>query len=541
MSKAEALTKFAPTQKVKNKFSYYLTLAGMVITFGIHTVPSYFLNVFYDSITNPRNNNWNAETRKTNLSYISTATNVGGLVGGIAFYFISKYNPRTVIHISRVLALIGSVGFTLQNIYLMLIGRFIIGFAASIGQNSLIWVAREICVEGHADIVMIAYHLSVSSCFFTLGFASNFDKGGPLYWRAILLGFALILMILLFLDLLLVKDLNSITYMIRRFGLEESSKKVEGLYSVEVARAKIEEASDTLDYQRRQREEQMRRGVAQWRTDLVTYKKSALNLICVTLLGLTGLQLQYMSFGSLIGSKNLNNHAAVAQVKLVLTFTEVIESIGYMVVIYFGFIRLRKRGLLVAHFFGCMVVLSSAVGYLSHNLLIARFGILLNGLAFPTFQPSFNLYTSEIVPASLVFINSFCSTIFGIIMEFLFPRVMDIEQSPYHTVGIKFLVLAAIGFSSNIALRFVMIETSGLSPLQAKALIEGEKIEEISDEDKYLRVGDREGGLRQGSAGQDLNPRLISGPNELNSKVVVAGSIAPSRDTNGFVETIKNE
>ena len=529
MKTLETQKESAPTEKVKNKFSYYLTLAGMVITFGIHTIPGYFVNVFYDSITNPRNNNWNAETRKTNLSYISTATNVGGLVGGIAFYFISKFNPRIVVSISRIMVLIGSIFFALENIYLILIGRLFIGFASSVGQNSLIWVAREICVEGHADIVMIAYHLSVSFCFFTLSFFSNFDNGGPLYWRSFLLGFAVILVIVTILDLLFIKDLNSLTFLIRKFGLQKSLKKVNGLYSREVARAKIEEANDTLDYQRRQREEQMRRGVAQWRTDLVTYKKSALNLICVTLLGMTGLQLQYMSFGSLIGSKDLTNHAAVAQVKLVLTFTEVIESLGYIVVIYFGFIRLRKRGLLVAHFFGCLVVLSSAVGYLSHNLVIARFGILLNGFAFPTFQPSFNLYSSEIVPASLVFITSFCSTIFGIIMEFLFPRVMDIEQSPYHTVGIKFLVLAAIGFSSHIALRFVMIETSGLSPLQVKALIEGEKIEEISNPNKYVRMKDEEDDPQERAAGQELNPRLVSGPD------------GPSHGTNGIIEANKNE
>ena len=410
------------------------------------------------------------------LSYFSLFNNLGGITGNMTAYFVAKYNPKLVINLSRVGLAISFLCLTVQNAMVLLLGRYLNGVFTMVLMNTSVWVAYEIFLESHQPKVMIAYHLSISAHLIITTFTSNFDPRDAFYWRVVVWAIASSQFLLIFLEMIFVKNINLITYLLQKLGYDGALEVARTVYSEELAVDKVHRISECLKYEEEKKEQQRRLGQSTfevWLQDLFLYKKSVLNLILVSLCALSSLQLQYVSFGLLIGSKNLDNVSATSKTKFMMTVVEVLEFTGYIVMLNFKFAESRKRSLMTAQFLGTLSVTVIAFGYLFKDLKIVRAGMLFIGLSFPLYFPSLHLYTNDLVPPNLVPFHFVTISFWSITVDFFFPKIFEFEESSFESIGFKFACCALVGYACTTLLGCFMLETRGMNRLETKKLIDG--------------------------------------------------------------------
>ena len=273
-----------PPSEIKNKLVYYSSMVANLVTFGTSIISAFFLNVYYDTITNKNNNNWDAETRKNNLSGMSLCYNLGGLTGMILGFFISKANPRVVLNLSRLVISICFLCLAVPNLQVMLVSRYFSNLFSLLAQVTIIWNVYELYLVKHQANIMISFSLIVSLTNLLVSLSSKFDPGDAWYWKKILCILPSLLILSLLADLFCSKQLNSVTYQIRQHGAQKATESLREVFSDDHTEALIQRFEKQLQLEERDRLRLAQKGVSQWAVDLTVYKSSFITLLIVSFL-----------------------------------------------------------------------------------------------------------------------------------------------------------------------------------------------------------------------------------------------------------------
>ena len=449
--------------EIRSKFAYYSSILSNLMSYGTTIVPVFFLNIYYDTITNERNNNWDTNTRKNNLSKINLCYNLGGLVGIFVAFLLTKYNPRVVLNISRFIISACCVSLAVPDITTIMISRFFSNLFAIVSQIAVIWIVYEFYLVRDQAKIMVAIALSIPLNNLLMSVSSKFDSGDKWYWKQVLGYMPLMLMMGIVIDIFCTGSLNSVTYLLRERGRETTVEELSKIFSEEYTENLVKKFEIQLKNEQKDRRKLEERGVSQWAMDSMVYKSSLINLLVISFLGAMGFQIQYMSNGLLIGSKELSDTVATQNTKTAMTAETMVELTSYVVALFFNLTKKRKRTLMLALFFASLVLSCTSIGYLIQDLRIVRLGIALLGVSFAFNLPSIHMYTNDLVPQSLVPIQSVCCVSVNMIADALFPLVFNFENSEYTTIGLKFGFLVLVAVVSLGAMYFLMIETDGMT------------------------------------------------------------------------------
>ena len=466
------MNQVAIKKEVKEKTAYYASILTNWVSYGTTIVSSFFLNVYYDTITNENNNDWDPETRKDYLSYLSLFYHLGYLTGILTMFCITKFNPRSVMNWSRVALALSSLFLAIPDIRVMIVSRFVSNFFSALCQITIMWIVYEIYLPRHQSKIMVFIGFSAPSGNFLASFSSKFDTGDAWYWRKILCVMPLALIASTLIDLFATKGLNSVTYQLRVIGKEKTLESVKRVFSEEYSQKLVQKFEKIIQDEIEQKRRLEREGVSQWALDLVVYKHSFINILGVSLLVGLAFQMQYMTNGLIIGSKELAHTIETQKAKTALAAESFLEIASYLSVMILNLIKKRKRSIMTSLFLGSLVLTSSSIGYHIHNLGLVRLGIVALSFSFPFLNPALHLYANDLVPPSLISTQSICQLLVLTIADFVFPRFFDFEQSSYQLIGRKFAILALIGYSSVLITYFWMIETEGLEREQVRSILE---------------------------------------------------------------------
>ena len=454
--------------ELRSKFAYYSSILSNLMSYGTTIVPVFFLNIYYDTITNKRNNNWDIETRKKNLSMLSLSYNLGGLIGIIVAFLVAKLNPRLILNISRFIIAACCICLAVPDITTMLISRFFSNLFAVLCQITLVWTVYEFYRVKDQAKIMVVISLSIPLNNFLMSMSSKLDTGDKWYWNQVLSFMPLTLMMSIIIDIFCTKRLNSVSYLLREHGRETAFQQLNNVFSEEYTEELVQRFEMELQNEKKEKEKLEQKGFSQWSMDLMVYKYPFINLQLITLLALTGFQIQYMGDGLLIGSKVLSDSQATQSTKTAMTLETIAELITYILAIVFSLTQKRKRSLLVCMFFACLILFSSSLGYLIQDLRVVRFGLVLLGVSYGFYFPALHLYTNDLVPASLVPSQVLCIIAMNTVADPLFPLFFDFENSSYESIGLKFAFLTLIGVVSMGVVFCLMIETDGLTRDQVR-------------------------------------------------------------------------
>ena len=490
-------------EEIRSKRAYYISIFTNWVSYGTTLVPIFFLNVYYDTITNENNNDWDPETRKDYLSYLCLAYNLGGLAGIIAAFLVSDLNPRGVLNFSRVVIAVSTLFLGINDIRFMLVSRFLSNLFSCVCQITIIWIVYEIYLVRHQSKIMVAVGLSTPSCNFLASFSSKFDTGDAWYWRKILCVMPLALIASTILDLVATKDLNSVTYQLRKKGREKTEESLKRVFSQEYSKNLVQKFGKIVQAENKQKAKLKESGVSQWALDLLVYKHSFINIIVIGCLSAFTFQLQFMSNGLLIGSKQLTHTIETQKTKTALTTETALEMVSYLAVMALNLTKKRKRSLLTSLFTGWVVLVTSSVGYYLHNLGLVRLGIVALSFSFPFFYPALHLYTNDLVPPSLVSMQSICNLMVNTVADSAFPWFFDFEKSSYKLIGRKFAFLALMYLISFFLVYLWMIETDGLDRETVRFIMDERtklrknkwKSDGFRNLDDYLATGEEKNNL----------------------------------------------
>ena len=480
---------------VRNRFAYNASIIAYLLSYGTTIVPVFFVNIYYDTITNELNNNWDSITRKNNLSKLNLCYNLGGLTGIIVALAVSKLNPRLILNISRFIIAVCCLCLAVPHLTTMAVSRFFSNLFATVSQITIIWTVYELYLVNDQAKIMVAVSLSTPLFNFLLSLSAKLDTGDKWYWKQVLSFMPLGLLLGIVIDIFCTAGLNSVSYMLRRHGPETATEELRKIFSEDHTEELVRKFELQLKNEKKEKEKLEKRGVSQWAMDLMVYKSSMINLLIISFLATTGFQIQYMSNGLLIGSKVLSDTDATQRTKTLLTAETLIEVMIYLAAIVFNLTKKRKSSLMFSLFFGCMVLFTSSLGYLAQNLRIVRFGFLFLAASFPFYSPSVHLYTNDLIPPSLVPLQSICLLSVNTAADTLFPLVFNFENSSYESIGLKFGFLVICGFVSLGLIYWLMIETEGMSRDQVRRRLKNrwkKKKNEDIDLGEFVELKDEE-------------------------------------------------
>ena len=458
--------------EIRNKVVYYSSIVVNLVTFGTSIVSVFFLNVYYDTITNERNNNWDPETRKDNPSRLNLCYNLGGFTGMILAFLVCKLNPRVVLNFSRVGVSICCLCLAIPNILVMSITRYLSNAFSFVAQITIIWTVYELYLVRDQSKIMVALSLSIPSFNLLVSLSSKFDPGDAWYWRIILCVLPSVLILTIFVDVFCSKGLNSVTYLLRKKGRQATVEQLQEVFSDGYAEILVEKFDQQLTAEEREKNRLAEEGVSQWAMDLTVYKFSFITLLVVSFLATLGFQLQYVSNGLLIGSKNLSDLSATQRTKTAMFFETILELVSYTIVMKFNLTKKRKRSLLIGQLIASLVLTTSCLGYLFGNLDIVRFGMVCLALSFPFYSPALHVYANDLVPPSLLPWESIFIVLINTAADTALPILFDFEENSYKSIGLKFGFLAIIAFVSLALIYFFMIETESLAREVARIIHE---------------------------------------------------------------------
>ena len=452
-----------PPKAIRSNLAYYASIVANLATFGSSVVSAFFLNVYYDTITNKNNNNWDAETRKNNLSALSLCYNLGGLSGLLLSFMVYRLNPRLVLNLSRVAISVSYLFLAIPNIYVMLVSRFLANLFSVIAQITIRWTVYELYLDKDQSKVMVALTLSAPASDLLISIRSKFDPGDALYWRLALGILPSLLILSLLLDLFCSRGLNSVTYLLKQKGRQRALEQLKQVFFDEYTEALVEKIDKQIKAEEREKLRLSEKGVSQWGMDLAIYESSFTSLMMVCFLGTFGFQMQYVSNGLIIGSKYLDDFASTRRTKTALFLQTILELICYILVLMLNLAKKRKTSILISIVVAFLVLTSSCVGYLFNNLDIVRLGMIGLAPSFPFFFPAIHLYANDLVPPSLLPWQPVFYYVIDSVADSAMPFLFDFEETTHKSIGIKFGLLAALCLVSLVLINFLMIETEGMT------------------------------------------------------------------------------
>ena len=272
--------------------------------------------------------------------------------------------------------------------------RFLMGMLSRMIAISNYWWIYQTALPRQKTRIVSMPLLCYSVSNICVYIASLFDDGGVYYWR-IIAGFPVFLgLILVPLDIIFVRKMNSIKYLVMTKGLAETKQIAYKMYDQQTADDLCEDFYQVSNPQQEVKSTTMLQ-------EIKSHKNQFKHTMLVTFLVCYSYFTVYESFFVLIGSKNLNDTEQVEKAKLWAVFAVVSETVSYLINSVFDLGKNMRRLLISTYWLAIVSALLVTKGYYSEDLMWARFSSISHGLCIGGIYGSFNPYYLTVLPATL--------------------------------------------------------------------------------------------------------------------------------------------
>lgn len=300
--------------------------------------------------------------------------------------------------------------------------------------------------------------------------ASLFDNGGPYYWRAIA-GMPIILgTVLVLLDVVFIRKMNSLKFQVMMNGVDQTKQAAYKIYDKKTADDLCEDFDKILnppdgDVQPLKKTflQEIKANKRQfWHVILITF------LVCYSYFTL------YESFFVYIGSKDLNNTAEVEKSKFWAIFAVMSETIGYIINSTFDLGKDPRKLIIKTYWLAIVSALFVGTGYYLENLSWARLSSITHGFCLAGIYGAFNPYYLTVLPPALNGIPHIVLNFNNALINQLFPLYFTTDAT-YTRWAVGFGVIACFISFCWIMLILVLKSTKGLNNAQVIALFSRKK------------------------------------------------------------------
>ena len=184
--------------------------------------PWSILNLVFPSIRNENNMNLDDNQAAKYLSIVSSGFFYGSILGALLTKFTERFDPKKLWLSTLFLMIISNLFFLYEKMILMAVSRFIFGAIGTINiVVGYVWI-NQTALPHHRT-----RFLSLPLSFYALAnmvtyFVSFLDEGGKHFWRTLVAVPSIIGVLLLILNLIFVRKINCIPFLIRSKGYNKT-------------------------------------------------------------------------------------------------------------------------------------------------------------------------------------------------------------------------------------------------------------------------------------------------------------------------------
>ena len=219
-----------------NSREYYFALLGRIIP-SVGTGYSFFIiGIVFNTIKNENNLNLNSDESAFFLSIVGSAFFIGIMGAPFLIPYFSKTNTKTTQRILVFVFALINILFIYPNMWTMALSRFLQGLVGRLLQVTNYWWIRQIALPKHRNVSLAYPLIAYAFTGVALYFMSFLDDGGLYIWRLIVAVPSIVLLVNLVIDLIMVRNLNSFTYLLQNQGYASTLDIMKKVYEEETAK-----------------------------------------------------------------------------------------------------------------------------------------------------------------------------------------------------------------------------------------------------------------------------------------------------------------
>lgn len=176
--------------------------------------PFFIVGIIFNTVKNKNNLDMDKDESAKFLSIIGSAFFFGVMTAPFFIPYVSQLNTkntqRSLIFIYAIINLL----FIYPNMWVMALSRYLQGFIGRLLLVTNLWWMKQIALPKHRNISQAFPLIAYSTTGVIFYFLSFLDDGGIYFWRFIIIIPSVVLLINLVIDFIMVKNLNSFTYLL---------------------------------------------------------------------------------------------------------------------------------------------------------------------------------------------------------------------------------------------------------------------------------------------------------------------------------------
>lgn len=268
---------------------------------------------------------------------------------------------------------------------------------------------------------------------------SLYDDEGPYFWRAVA-GMPIAVGVLAqTLDLIFVRRMNSLKYLVTELGVEKAKEQAYKIYEKTTADELCEDFQKVID-----EGETATKSKKSFFREIKDNRRQFFHIVLVTLLVAYSCYTLYESYFVYITTYDLNNLVDVDKSKFWALIAVISESVGYLINSVLDLGKNPRKLLVCCYWLAIASASLVSAGYYFDNLSIARYSSVTHGLSLAAIWGGFNPYNLSILPPALNGVPLIILYFNNAVINQLFPLLLTPETPPriwaYAFAGLACLV-----------------------------------------------------------------------------------------------------
>lgn len=429
-----------PTSQLINKRQYYSSLIIRILSQTCSSTPYFLFPVTFTTISNKENLDLNSNDDIINFLAMGTSLYFFGVTAGfILSLLIEKLNIKIA---QRILMLLFAFSLMLNitsDMSLILLSRFLQGcFGKVIETSSFDW-GSEIALQNEKKSFKNMIVFLCSGTAIGMTFISAFDNGGRVFWRILYLIPTGIIIVAFILDLLIVKDLNSVRFLLEKNGFENSVKILKKVYSERTAKRICSEVETKTeeDYKKSKKEniwKKVKKNSAELK--IVVWATFALSLTLFSV---------YSTCGILIASQDIKNETEIKLSKLSISLSFVFNLLANLITMRKNRNKNQRMSSLIgiSIFLFCSILMVTA--YHLEIYALAKISIVISGAGIAVAFSGFFPYCLKVTQKKFKKLSCIVVGFLSGFTTLIIPRMLGLETKKLVFVYFGFFVFHAIG------------------------------------------------------------------------------------------------
>ena len=389
--------------RVSNQLVYVSAIVEKALFFLTYGWIYFQVGLYLDIFCNENNFNCSINQKKSSLSRMGSFTFFTCIACNLSYPLLSKFNPKTLYNIAKLVFAMGFVLFSFGSLSWMLVGRLLMGGFGEFGHVTGHWMLYQIALPQHKEIAVSFMVIMGAYASVGLTFLSSIDNGGHWTWRFVNASPAVLLTFLILIDLTLLRNVNGFSYLQAEMKKQQvlaqlatyydraTAEKVlseynkrkteEQLGEIELVEQVIQSARGSSSSEKKRNISIFEKFKAKWR--------EVVNSSIMGFLSTMAFSDMMISGGVYFGSHRLENKPLVIESKRMLFYGSIAYLVTSICVPLFNLSKKRKFFMLASQLSCSVCILICAYGYYSKSLWISRMTLIpiaaLNGFLYNAF------------------------------------------------------------------------------------------------------------------------------------------------------------